>query len=250
MENTDTVPTVKDVEVPETLLKKQKTDAKAAEKAAADKVAARKAQIVKRRQYVKRAAKHAREYEAIERNEISLRRQAKANGSYYVAPQPKLAFVVRIRGINNIPPKPRKIMQLLRLIQINSGVFVRLNKATTEMLQIIQPYVTYGYPSLKTIRQLVYKRGYAKVNKQRIAIQDNAVIEAALGKYNIICVEDLIHEIATVGPAFKQANNFLWPFKLSSPNGGWNERKLKHFIIGGDQGNREHFINNLVKQMN
>lgn len=37
----------------------------------------------------------------------------------------------------------------------------------------------------------------------------------ALGKYGIICVEDLIHEILTVGPHFKEANNFLWPFKLA-----------------------------------
>ena len=38
----------------------------------------------------------------------------------------------------------------------------------------------------------------------------------ALGKHNIICIEDLVHEIFTVGPAFKQASNFLWPFKLSA----------------------------------
>jgi hypothetical protein len=40
-----------------------------------------------------------------------------------------------------------------------------------------------------------------------------------LGKYGIICVEDLIHEIYTVGPHFKQASNFLWPVKLSAPRG-------------------------------
>ncbi|KAI9263302.1 ribosomal protein L30, ferredoxin-like fold domain-containing protein [Phascolomyces articulosus] len=245
-----TVPTVKDVEVPETLLKKQKADAKAAEKATADKAALKKAAIVRRRQYVKRAAKYAREYKATERKEIDLKRQAKANGSYYVAAQPKLAFVVRIRGINNIAPKPRKVLQLLRLLQINNGVFVRLNKATTEMLQLIQPYVTYGYPNQKTIRELIYKRGYAKANKQRIPLNDNAVIEKALGKYDIICVEDLIHEIATVGPHFKEANNFLWPFKLSNPNNMWRTRKFNHFIENGDYGNREAFINNLVQSMN
>ena len=38
-----------------------------------------------------------------------------------------------------------------------------------------------------------------------------------LGKFNIICIEDLIHEIMTVGPHFKEANNFLWPFQLSCP---------------------------------
>ncbi|KAI8071551.1 ribosomal protein L30, ferredoxin-like fold domain-containing protein [Gongronella butleri] len=244
------VPTTNDVLVPETLLKKQASDAKAAATAAASKAEARKAKVEKRREIFARAAKYNKEYAAAERNEIRLRRQAKANGNFYVPAQPKLVFVVRIRGINNIAPKPRKVLQLLRLLQINNGVFVRLNKATSQMLQLVEPYVTYGEPNMKTIRELIYKRGYGKVNGQRIPLHDNSVIEAALGKYGIICVEDLIHEIATVGPHFKEANNFLWTFKLSNPNGGWNERKFKHFILGGDAGDREHFINNLVQSMN
>lgn len=55
-----------------------------------------------------------------------------------------------------------------------------------------------------------------QVDKSRIPLINNGIIEQALGKHNIICIEDLIHEIYTVGPAFKQASNFLWPFKLSS----------------------------------
>lgn len=149
-----------------------------------------------------------------------------------------------------IPPKPRKVLQLLRLTQINAGVFVKITKATSELLKLVEPYVAYGYPSLATIRQLVYKRGFGKVNKQRVALSDNAIIEAALGKYGILSIEDLIHEIVTVGPNFKQANNFLWPFKLSNPTGGFRARKFFHFIQGGDTGNREEFINALVKQMN
>lgn len=31
------------------------------------------------------------------------------------------------------------------------------------MLKLVQPYVTYGFPSLKTVRELIYKRGYGKV---------------------------------------------------------------------------------------
>jgi 60S ribosomal protein uL30 len=64
---------------------------------------------------------------------------------------------------------------------------------------------------------LVYKRGFAKINKQRISITSNQIVEAALGKFGIICVEDLIHELETCGPHFKEANSFLWAFKLSSP---------------------------------
>lgn len=118
------------------------------------------------------------------------------------------------------------------------------------MLKIVEPFVTYGYPNLKTVRELVYKRGYGKVNKQRLPLSDNEIIEKNLGQYGIVCIEDLIHEIYTVGPNFKQASNFLWPFKLSSPTGGFRTRKFKHFIEGGDLGNRELFINDLVRQMN
>lgn len=191
-----------------------------------------------------------KEYKAAEREQIRLRRLAKSQGDFYVPAQPRVAFVIRLRGISNIAPKPRKIMQLLRLLQINNGVFVRLTNATQQMLQLVQPYIAYGEPNLKTIRELIYKRGFAKINRQRIPITDNSIIEEHLGQYGIISVEDLVHEIATVGPNFKVANQFLWPFQLSSPNGGFHKRKFNHFIEGGDSGDRESNINALVRRMN
>ncbi|CAH6721860.1 60S ribosomal protein L7 [[Candida] jaroonii] len=235
---------------PETLIKKNKTDEKILKQRAADKAARKVASKEKRATIYKRNAAYTKEYAEAEKAIIAAKRDAKANGSYYVDAQPKLAFVIRIKGIMKIPPKPRKVLQLLRLTQINAGVFVKITKATSELLKLVEPYVAYGYPSLATIRQLVYKRGFGKVNKQRVALSDNAIIEASLGKYGILSIEDLIHEIVTVGPNFKQANNFLWPFKLSNPTGGFRARKFFHFIQGGDTGNREEFINALVKQMN
>lgn len=184
----------------------------------------------------------------MENDLIRARRQARAHNNFFVEPEAKLAFVVRIRGIIGVSPKVRKVLQLLRLRQIHNGVFVRLNKATIQMLRMVEPYIAYGYPNLKTVRDLIYKRGYAKVNNQRVPITDNAAIEKVLGRHGIICVEDLVHEIITVGPHFKQASNFLWPFKLSSPNGGF-KNKLRHFNEGGDAGNRENKINVLVRRM-
>lgn len=71
----------------------------------------------------------------------------------------------------------------------------------------------------------------------------------ALGSHGIICIEDLVHEIMTVGPHFKEANNFLWPFKLSAPLGGL-KKKRNHYVEGGDAGNRENYINELIRRMN
>lgn len=53
-------------------------------------------------------------------------------------------FVVRIRGINGTSPKVRKILELLRLLRINSGVFVQVNKATMNMIRRAEPYLAYG----------------------------------------------------------------------------------------------------------
>ncbi|KAK2759424.1 60S ribosomal protein L7 [Arachnomyces sp. PD_36] len=244
------VPTQDQVLVPETLLKKRKSQeqARAARNQEIEKK--KKANKEKRGVIFKRAESYVKEYRDAEREKIRLSRLSRQDGSFYVPDQPKLVFVVRIKGINKIAPKPRKILQLLRLLQINNGVFVRLTKATSEMLTIVDPYIAYGYPNLKSVRELIYKRGYGKIDKQRIPLSDNQLIEDNLGKYGIVCMEDLIHEIYTVGPNFKQASNFLWPFKLSNPTGGFRTRKFKHFIEGGDTGNREDHINALIKQMN
>ena len=113
-------------------------------------------------------------------------------------------------------------------------------------------HTAFGYPNQKTVRDLIYKRGFGKMgngrNKDRIPLSNNDVIEEALAKHDVICMEDLVHEIFTVGPAFKEANNFLWPFKLSNPNGGWT-RKRNHYVEGGDAGNREEKLNELIQKM-
>merc|ERR1712154_538888 len=234
--------------VPETLLKQRKARAEAKTKALKAAEANKKKQQPKKGLIFKRAEKYVREYRAKEHDLLRLRRQARKNGNFYVEAEPKLAFVLRIRGINGVHPRPRKALQLFRLRQINNGVFIKLNKATLNMLKIAEPYVAWGVPNLKTVRELIYKRGYGKVNHQRIPLTDNAIIEKELGSKDIICMEDLIHEVFTVGNNFKYASNFLWPFKLSSPLGGWR-RKYNHFNDGGDFGFRDSQIDALVKKI-
>ncbi|KAF1833669.1 60s ribosomal protein-like protein l7 [Decorospora gaudefroyi] len=244
------VPTQNDIAVPESVLKKQKAHQKTTDSQAADLKKKRQASREKRKVIAERAQKYNQEYLKAQRDVIDAKRAAKKDNSLFIPAESRLVFVVRIKGINKIDPKKRKTLQLLRLLQINNGVFVRLTKATSEMLKIVEPFVAYGYPNHKTVRELIYKRGYLKVNKQRLPITDNELIEENLGKFGVTCIEDIVHEIFTVGPNFKQVSNALWPFKLSSPTGGFRTRKFKHFIEGGDLGNREQFINQLVRQMN
>merc|ERR1712241_64325 len=206
--------------VPEGLAKKRSRFAKQAAAKAEAKAVAKKASLTKQREIISKARAYAAEYAAEAKALVNNTKAAKANGNYYVPGEEKLALVIRIRGINQLSPKPKKTLQLLRLRQIGNAVFVRLNAASLQMLRICDPFIAWGYPTEKT-----------------------------MGKDGVNCIEDLVHEIYTVGENFKTVNNNLYPVKLSCPRGGW--RKItNHFIEGGDFGNREQYINNLVKKMN
>merc|ERR1711944_363991 len=236
----DRMPDKKLPAVPETILKRRKRQAENRANRAKAAIAEKQARRKKRIEIFKRAEKYVKEYSNKERDEIRLARDAKKEGNYYVQAEPKFAFVIRIRGINQVAPKVKKVLQLFRLRQINNGVFIKL--------RICEPYITWGTVNLKSVRDLIYKRGFVKVDGKRTPITSNDIIEERLGKFGIICVEDLVHEIMTVGPNFKYATNFLWPFKLNTPTGGWRKKTIL-FVEVGDFGCREDKINNLLRNM-
>merc|ERR1712184_193999 len=245
---TDNMPDKKLPAVPETILKRRKRQAENRANRAKAAIAEKQARRKKRIEIFKRAEKYVKEYSNKERDEIRLARDAKKEGNYYVQAEPKFAFVIRIRGINQVAPKVKKVLQLFRLRQINNGVFIKLNQATINMLRICEPYITWGTVNIKSIREMIYKRGFIKVDGKRTPITSNDLVEETLGRHGIICVEDMIHEIATVGPNFKYVSNCLWPVKLNTPTGGWR-KKTNHFVEGGDFGCREDKINALLRKM-
>jgi len=197
-----------------------------------------------RKRYVEAEKKRRDEHRAL------MQKAIRSKGKiFYRESDPKVALVVRIRGINRLSPKVKKIMELLRLRQIHNAVFVKLNVSTINMLKLVLPYIAYGYPSRSTIDLLIKKRGYARVRKQRHPINDNLIVDDNLGRIGVRCVEDVINSLWTVDENFTKVNRFLWPFKLSSPKGGYRGRKRRHFNEGGSFGNHEIFINDFVRKM-
>ncbi|RKO95039.1 hypothetical protein CAUPRSCDRAFT_13187, partial [Caulochytrium protostelioides] len=93
--------------VPESVLKSRKAlEARAkAQAAAAEK--AKVASAEKSKVIFKRAEQYVQEYRAQEQSEVAAHRAAKAANAFYVPAEPKLAFVVRLKGINKLAPKPR-----------------------------------------------------------------------------------------------------------------------------------------------
>ncbi|XP_021319694.1 60S ribosomal protein L7-3 [Sorghum bicolor] len=132
------------VAVPESVLRKQKREEQWAVEKKEKALAEKKKSIKSRKLIFTRAKQYAKEYDAQEKELVQLKREARLKGGFYVSPEVKLLFVVRIRGINAMHPKIRKILQLLRLRQIFNGVFLKVNKATINMLRRVEPYAAYG----------------------------------------------------------------------------------------------------------
>ncbi|XP_036074173.1 60S ribosomal protein L7-like 1 isoform X2 [Rousettus aegyptiacus] len=160
-----------------------------------------------------------------------------------------LAFVVRIQRINGVSLRVKGTIARLRLKKIFSGVFVKVTPHTIKMLRVVEPYVTWGFPNLKSVRELILKRGQAKVKNKIIPLTDNTVIEEHLGKFGVICLEDLIHEIAFPGKNFQAISEFLCPFHLSVARHATKNRVgfLKEMGLPGYRGER---INQLIRQLN
>ena len=116
-----------------------------------------------KKEIIRRSAKALRTIKGIREKEKSSKRLAAVNKQYFVPAESPVAFVIRIRGICEMAPKDRKILQLLRLRQLHNGVFIKLTNATIQMLNRVNPYIAWGYPSYETIKKLVLKRGYLKV---------------------------------------------------------------------------------------
>jgi len=237
--------------IEESVLKKKKSlermDAERREKRANDK---KFKKATPPRIHFLRAEQYVKAFRQKEAQDVRLKRVAKL-GKRFMAdtnPDTKLGIVVRIRGVHGMTSKIKKILSLLRLRHTHTASFVQLNPGTLFMLKLAEHFVTYGYPTIKTVRDLITKRGYTRIEGRRVALTDNTLIENALGKWNVVCLEDIVHEIFTCGPAFQSVNRFIAPFKLNSPHGGFPNKRVP-FTEGGDAGSRAEKINQLLQKM-
>lgn len=183
------------------------------------------------------------------------------------AADPKLLFVIRIpnykRGLR-IPPQAYQILRVLKLTEVDTGVFVKATENTIKLLNIVAPYIIIGKPSLASIRKLFQKRARiidpndntekaeqaenteeSKDNEKSeesekvptkindIQLDNNQLVEDKFGDdLGLICTEDLVHELVSLSDNFVAITSWLLPFKLNAPVNGWDPRaklaKLLH----------------------
>uniref|UniRef100_A0A2K5Q3N9 Ribosomal protein L30 ferredoxin-like fold domain-containing protein n=1 Tax=Cebus imitator TaxID=2715852 RepID=A0A2K5Q3N9_CEBIM len=227
--------------VPENLLKKRKAYQALKATQAKQALLAKKEQRKGKGPRFKRLESFLHDSWRQTRDKVRVRRLEVKPHALELPDKHSLTFVIRIERIDGVSLLVQRTIARLRLKKIFSGVFVKVIPQNLKMLHIVEPYVTWGFPNLKSVRELILKRGQARVKNKTIPLTDNTVIEEHLGKFGVICLEDLIHEI--------EISWFLRPFHLSVARHATKNRVgfLKEM---GTPGYRGECINKLNRQLN
>ncbi|CAK9166580.1 unnamed protein product [Ilex paraguariensis] len=182
--------------------------------------------------------------------EVILKKR-KSNEQWAIRRKQQLEQSVRkIKGDSFVIKKPEHFIREYRdkeldFIQMKYRGKRKRRALVTPESKLIFIIRVQGYPNLKRVKDLIYKKGAAKFNKKIVPLTDNNIIE----EYGIVCIEDIINEIANVGPHFKEVTSFLCPFTLNKPEKALQGKK-RLYIDGGDTGNREDHVNELISKMN
>jgi large subunit ribosomal protein L7e len=94
-------------------------------------------------------------------------------------------------------------------------------------LKALESYIAYGYITLKSVEELIHRRAYTKTDGMKKPLNTNLVVENLLGDKNILCLNDLVHEVYNLGPNLQDAVNILEPFDLSAPIGNYEKKVLQ-----------------------
>lgn len=68
----------------------------------------KKKNVANRKLIFNMAKQYNKEYEAQERELIQLKQKARLKGGFYLNPEAKMLFTIRIRGINSMEPKSKE----------------------------------------------------------------------------------------------------------------------------------------------
>ena len=160
----------------------------------------------------------------------------------------KLLIVVRVRGTTDISSPQRIVLNRLGLKKINTAVFLKGTAGNIRLLKKVENYITWGEAGRTLVRELVFRKMYGKVGEERVQIKSNAQVEEHLGG-QLICLEDVIEELLTLGKRMDDITAFVYPFKLTTPEGTLASRLRKPVEDNGHWGYRGEDINRYVQLM-
>ncbi|MGD2200421.1 MAG: 50S ribosomal protein L30 [Candidatus Bathyarchaeota archaeon] len=153
----------------------------------------------------------------------------------------KSILAIRIRGTINVPTRVTDTLKMLRMERNNTSTLIDDRPDYRGMLQRAKDYITWGEPTVETIRLLLEKRGRIDGNHP---ITEEAV--RPLGYDDLGALATALHS----GQAeFHKLEGIKPFFRLHPPRKGFKRTVKRPYRSGGELGNRGEAINELAHRM-
>lgn len=152
-----------------------------------------------------------------------------------------LLLVVRVHDGKGLTAETEKTLsEKFRLKSLGDAIFTTRNNDTTTKLSEVKPYVIFGTPAQSLVSDLVAKKAFvAGEGGEKVQLVDNTVVEKMMGKEcGFVCLEDVTHEVVSVGKQFEKVSNMLEPFKINL------DKKTKKMF-----GNVKEEINTIISRL-
>ena len=219
--------------VEETLLKKRKS----LEELAHWRSVNLKQQVTRRRVVrgedvkIKRPEQYVREFRITEGSQNKVKRKKRETQrkvSLVASREMKqtVGIVVRTHEGRHSSKNIKQELKKMGLAKKYDAVFTRINEATLRKMQPLDAYLAYGFVTQKMTDELIHRRAYTDLEGAHRPLADNRIIERVLGDRGILCLNDLSHEIYSVGEHFDAALSVLKSFKLAAPVGQYEKKIL------------------------
>lgn len=151
-------------------------------------------------------------------------------------------LVIRIRGGIKASQEELETLKMLNLPRANYAVFVPKNTSLEGMLKKVAHYITWGEPTLATVKRLLK---HAEFNG-RIRLRDENIIKLGYNSLDELAEKILKGEIMLSKLRDKGLKPYL---RLHPPKKGFKKTVKRPFQAGGEYGYRGEKINELAVRM-
>lgn len=156
---------------------------------------------------------------------------------------PKVLLVIRIKGSVKASEEELATLKMLNLPRCNYATLVKNTPSVLGMLRKIKHYVTWGEPTLETVKRLLKKKGELIGGKK---LNEDTVKELGFSSLDEMAEKIYLGEITLSQLKEKGLRPY---FRLHPPRKGFKHSIKRPFGDKGEYGYRAEAINELVVRM-
>ena len=153
----------------------------------------------------------------------------------------KTLLVVRIRGGVDVPRKIEDTMMMIRIDRNNYATLIQGTPSYIGMLNKIKDYVTWGEPTIETIKNILEKRGMLE--------GDRKLSEETVKETGYESIEKLAQALHGGEVDLTKVEKLKPFFRMHPPRRGFKRSVKQPYGGKGELGYRGEAINQLAERM-